>query len=216
MSKAALALVGIAAAVGIGLAIKHADAAEETPGDPNDNIDTGDDVVTEEPDSPPQPSGNGNQGADPPPAPPAAGDPGGTGSGNSSTGDGTFQHSDNPILNPLDQDFIGNLILTASTVLPPPFDEMSLFPGVKSLQFAGIDGYGPEGIMFGRWLQPQNIAAADMPLYIFVSVENPRDWISAFLHTDPPGSNPPSHYIEYEVSNDTKNAAWMRHNLLNK
>lgn len=215
MAKAALALVGLAAAVGIGLAIRSADAANSEgehndDANDNDNIDTGDDVIVPAPDLPPLPDQS-------PGIPPGQGSGGGTpGSGNGTP----------LILNPLDPLFpfpepggspfqipVGNL-----TVWPAPFDSMGLL-GLSAIEFRGVKNFGPEAVPFAEWLSrgQQIVPNETMPdLWIWVSLENPDDWISAFRKYDPPGSIPPARFIEYQASPASKNAAWMRSNILKR
>lgn len=200
MSKAALALVGLIAGVGVLAAIKSADAAEADPPDPNDNIDTGDDVITEEPDSPPEPQGPGEV-----PDLPAAG-------GNSGAGSGA------PIqTNPTSPDFVPNIdILRPETILAGPLANVNL-DGITSLHYLGMGKPipAPGQPDFMEWVATSTLTPSGMPVHIWVSFDNPNEWITAFLKEDPPGSIPPFHWIPLRVSN-TQNKDWMTINILGR
>lgn len=199
MSKAALALVGLVAGIGVLVAVKSAEAAETIPPpDPNDNIDTGDDVVTPEPDEPPDP------GPDTSPGQPSAGEDTGSGSGE-------------PIItDPTDPNFARDIILTAETILSGPLANVDL-RGIKTLHFEDIGSPipAPGQPKFMEWSGTQDVAGSPMPVHVFVSFDNPEEWITGFRKEDPPGSIPPFHWILFRVS-DTPNRDWMIFNILHR
>lgn len=192
-------LVGVAAAVGIGLAVSHADAAEPDPPfvDPDPDFDSPDDSgVVPEPAKPPVPkpsTGNGSGAGTGAPVPPA-GPPAASGEGGSASGAP-------PILGPARPD-----------LLPPELQNIDL-SGNEQVLFTGIHTIpgGNEVHPFYTWVVKNGLNGMDMDL--FVSVENPLDWISTFVHPDPPGSSPPSHMIIYKMSQLQPMKDWMVVNI---
>lgn len=182
MSKAALVLVGLAAAVGIGLAVNHADAAPKPPKPPSqDDPDADDGEVIEHPDNPPQPEDPGNEVQEPIPDPPAGGNGPGTGTGAPNTPD----FADLP-------------------------DEL------RNIDLSGNEQYLPSGSIitdgkpFRVWQVANTLNGMDMIIYR--SIDTPENWISMFIHPDPPGSTPPSHMIVYKMS-ESPLKLWMIQNL---
>lgn len=183
MSKAALILVGIIGAVGVGLAVRDADATPKPPRKPTqDDPDAEDGDVILEPSQPPQPSGANGSGAGPSPVP---------GSGNGtprirSTMPGS------PRIN-LVPDEVRNVNLT----------------GHEVYEYQGINMFGPDKD-FDTWMVFNTLNGMDMVIY--KSVVNPADWIAMFIKQDPPGSVPDFHYIVYKVG-EGPSKDWMLLNL---
>ncbi len=99
---------------------------------------------------------------------------------------------------------------TPGGVLPDILRNIDL-SGLEVASFAGISNFDPGNHPFYTWIVSHSLN--DMEMHIFVSVEHPDEWISAFWHPDPPGSTPDHHYIEFKVS-DTPGKAWMERNIL--
>lgn len=166
MAKAALVLVGLAAAAGVALVVSKSKAAEPLPPtNPNPTPPTG-----------PIPAGNT--------PPPANGTPGAGSAGP-------------PIQDP-------NLI----NLLPPALQDIQL-SGQEELEYIGPNTFG--GRIFNEWAVHHSLN--DMTVNIWVAIDNPDDWISAFWHVDPAGSTPAAHWIVYKVT-DGPNAQWLKDNIL--
>ncbi len=185
MSKAALILVGIAAAVGIGLAVKDADAKPVPPRPPSqDDPDAEDGEVIETPDLPPQPEDGG-----PVPSP-------GSGSG------APAMHSTQP------GSPRAELIPTEVRNVNLSGHEVYEYQGISSFGRRTQDGVAP--FDFDTWMIFNSLNGMDIVVYR--SVVNPNDWISMFIKIDPIGSDPAFHHIVHKVS-DGPNKDWMLLNL---
>lgn len=194
MSNAALWLVALGAGVGIALAVSHADAAEPAPESPHPLPDT---------DNPPDASGEattpgGSPGGDGGPAGGSAGGsaggPGGAGSGAPTTpGPGPTPNVPDP-----------------TGVLPTEL-QMIYLSGLEVGKYVGLSTANPGGHTFHTWVIEHTIN--DMTMTIYVSTEHPDEWVSAFWHDDPPGSEPAGHFIVYMAS-ETPGKDWMLKHLL--
>ncbi len=177
MSKAALVLVGIAAAVGIGLAVRDADAEPKPPKVPSqDDPDADEGDVQETPDLPPVPEVPG-PGTDP-----------GSGSGAPE----------------ITSDLPGS---PRAQLIPDELRNINL-SGHESYNYRGISNFGP-GFDFDTWQVRDGLNGMDMIIYR--SVTNPDNWISLFVHPDPPPSEPPFHYIVHKVHGSLSD--WLIANL---
>lgn len=193
-NKAALVAVSLAAVAGIAFAVGHADAKPKPPLPPKEDIDLDDNSdsdVVPEPAQPPQPEPPeeepADQGSGPPTAPESEGGTPGSGSGE-----------------PVD----ANLDL-----LPSELRNINL-SGKERVQFMGVTNLADhtgQTRPFYAWIVFDSLNG--MNIDIVKSMENPEDWVAAFLHPDPPGSVPKAHHILYKVS-DTANKQWMIENLL--
>lgn len=178
MSKEALIFVGLAAAIGIGLAVKSADAEPAASGG------------SPPPSPDPLPAGSDNQGPGEVPDLPAGVGPGESGSGG-------------PTLEDIG---LGGPFLDK---LPIELAHIDL-SGIERIHYAGIQRVSSEQVPFYTWVVNDSINGMDM--YIYVSKDNPTEWISMFRHEDGAGSVPPFHMITYKIS-DTPNHNWMVENI---
>lgn len=180
MSKAALVAVGLALAVGVGLAIKDADAKPAPPRKPTqDDPDADDGEVIETPEAPPQPSK------------PEDGRPGPVPGSGSAPPEVPSALPGSPRANNLPEQL---------KVINLSGHERYLYQGINEI--AGKD--------FDTWSVFDGLNGMNMVIYR--SAANPDDWISMFIHPDPPPSDPPAHMIIHKVS-DSVNKDWMIINL---
>lgn len=184
MSKAALIAVGIAAAIGVALAVKDADAAPEAPRPrppSQDDPDADEGEVIPEPSQPPTPQAPEGEGAGPGPDP-------GSGSG----------------APPITSDLPGS---PRAQLIPDQLRNINL-SGNEKYNYRGISNFGP-GFDFDTWQVRDGLNGMDMVIY--ASVTNPDNWISLFVHPDPPPSEPPFHYIIHKVHGSLSD--WLIENL---